>query len=150
MNEDYLKDIKTERTSIGNFFIRPVLYEVRHRVSTVTIRKIEDHLRSFKLDRLSGLPRCTKTFYRIWGVPCAHMLYEKIETVEYLKVSDFHPQWHLKQEKDYPPINPTLLLRDPLIVRDSKSRGKASKTGRILSAFEHVDLTSTIMTTPRR
>jgi hypothetical protein len=46
-------------------------------------------------------------------------------------------------------MDPTLLLRDPVVIRDRKSRGKASKTGRILLAFEHVDLTSTIMTTPR-
>jgi MULE transposase domain len=149
-NEDHLKDVETERTSIGNYFIRPVLYEVRHRISTFAIRKMEEHLRFFKSDHLSELPRCKKSFYRIWGVPCAHMVYEKIEAVECLKVSDFHPQWHLKREKDYPPIDPALLLRDPLIVRDSKSKGKASKTGRMLSAFEHVDQSSTIITTPRR
>jgi hypothetical protein len=47
-------------------------------------------------------------------------------------------------------MDSSLLLRDPVVIRDRKSRGKVSKTGRILSAFEHVDLTSTIMTTPRR
>jgi hypothetical protein len=149
-NEDHLKDVETERISIGNYFTRPVLYEVRHRISTVAIRKMEEHLRSFKSDRLSEIPRCKKSFYHIWGVPCAHMVYEKIEAVECFKVGDFHPQWHLGQEKDYPPIDPALLLRDPLVVRDSKSKGKASKTGRMLSAFEHVDQTSRIMTTPRR
>jgi hypothetical protein len=149
-NKDHLKDIETKRTSIGNYFISPVLYKVRHRISTFAIRKMEEHLRFFKSDYLSKLPRCKKSFYRFWGVPCAHMVYMKIEAVECFKVSDFHPQWHLKQEKDYPPINPARLLRDPLIVRDSKSRGKASKTGRILSAFEHVDQASNIITTPRR
>jgi MULE transposase domain len=149
INKDHLKDVEHDRTSIGNYFIRPVLHKVKHRVSIFAIRKIEEHLSFFKEKHLSALPRCKGSFSRTWGIPCAHTVYAKAEALDRLEISDFHPQWHLRRERDFPLIDPSLLLRDPLVVRDSKSKGKASKTGRMWSRFEHVDQDTMVMTTPK-
>jgi hypothetical protein len=145
-----LKDVEQDRTSVGQYFARPVLHKVKHRISIFAVRKMEEHLASFKEQHLSALPRCRGIFSRIWGVPCAHTVYSKIESMERLEISDFHPQWYLRRPEDFLPINPALLLRDPVVVRDHKSKGKASKTGRMLSAFEHVDVTTATMITPRK
>jgi hypothetical protein len=149
-NKEHLDNVETDRTSVGNYFAKPVLFKVKHRVSIYAIRKLEEHLAFFKENHLSALPRCKGSFTRIWGVPCAHTVYTKIEAVECLEIEDFHPKWHLGRPQDFPLINPALLLRDPVVVRDGKNKGKTSKTGRIWSRFEHVNQDGVIMTTPRR
>jgi hypothetical protein len=150
-NQDHLKGVEQDRTSVGKFFLRPVLHEVKHRISTYAIRKMEEHLAFFDEQHSSALPRCKGTFSRIWGVPCAHTVYARIEAVERLKVDDFHPQWHLRRSEDFPPIDPMLLLRDPVVVRDKQTKGaKTNKTGRIWSTFEVVDRDIAIITDLRR
>jgi hypothetical protein len=90
-NRDHLKDIKQDRTSVGRYFIRPVLHKVKHHISIYAVRKMEEHLSFFREQHLSALPRCTGSFSRTWGVPCAHTVYIRIEAVECLEMSDFHP-----------------------------------------------------------
>jgi MULE transposase domain len=139
-NKDHLKDVERDRTSIGRFFSQPVYHKLRYRITIFAMQKVEEHLTSFKEKDLSALPPCTGNFSRTWGVPCAHTVYSRLEAIERLEIDDFHPQWHLRKTTDFTPINPALLLRDPVIVRDRKGKGKATSTGRVLSAFEAVNM----------
>jgi hypothetical protein len=85
------------------------------------------------------------------GPMCLHSLQQ---ARSYRKARDrqLHPQWHLRKTTDFIPINPALLLRDPVIVRNRKGKGKATSTGRVLSAFKAVNMeviTATTWPTPR-
>jgi hypothetical protein len=152
INKDHLKDINRDRSSIGDFFKRPCFHKLRYRITVFAIKKVEEHLAFFKEKDQSALPKCTGIFSRTWGVPCPHKVYAKDEAVEMLEVADFHQQWRIIPQTDLLPLDPALLLRDPVIVRDPKSRGKKAKTGRVLSAFEVIneDILSQLVNLNRR
>jgi hypothetical protein len=71
--------------------------------------------------------------------PCAHKYYETKENGERLKPADFHKQWFIRR-RDLPPLDPLLLVRDPLKIRDRPGK-------RQLSFFERIDIDLTNATT---
>jgi hypothetical protein len=138
LNKNILSDIEDDRTALGDYFKQPVYHRLRHRISIFAIKKINEHLAFFKESHSTALPPCKGTFSRIWGIPCAHTIYSKNEVFERLTINDFHEQWHLDKGKDNIPIDPSLLLRDPVVIRERAS-GKKTKTGRTRSGFETVN-----------
>jgi MULE transposase domain len=149
LNKTILSDIEKDRTALGKLYSKPIYHNLRHRISAFAIGKMNEHLAFFKESHSIALPPCKGTFSRIWGVPCAHQIYAKNEAFERLTVNDFHKQWHLKGT-DLPPLDPSLLLRDPVVIRDRVS-GKRLKTGRIRSGFETVNSEVDIITaSPRK
>ena len=70
------------------------------------------------------------------GLPCAHIVQDRMRANSTLQIADFHPQWYLDNPAERPPINPILLLRDPVKVRAyGKDDGKKGR--RELLQVEH-------------
>jgi hypothetical protein len=133
---DMEKDLhRPERQHTSNYMYGELIYQV----SAYAINQLIDHLAFFKEKHSSALPPCTGRFTRIWGIPCAHKYYETKENGERLKPADFHKQWSIRR-RDLPPLDPLLLVRDPLKIRDRPGK-------RQLSFFERIDIDLTTATT---
>ena len=71
------------------------------------------------------------------GLPCARIIQERLLANGELQPDDFHLHWRLDRLAALPPIDPTLLLRDPVKIRAwGKDDGK--RQPRQLSRVEHV------------
>ena len=68
---------------------------------------------------------CTGVFTATIGLPCAHVVRDRLKINSSLHPDDFHTQWRLDRRADLPPIDPALLLRDPVKLR---ARGKDNGT----------------------
>lgn len=51
------------------------------------------------------LPGCTRSFIRVYGVPCAHVLDEKITAGIKLEIEDFSLQWWIYDVHWFPVIS---------------------------------------------
>lgn len=83
-----------------------------------------------------SLPRCTGSFLKTMGIPCAHALMPLIQGNEPLLTSHFHSHWYL-QRSGMPP-----LIFEPRKVDDRRAALKsqpASSTRRDSCAFEGVE-----------
>jgi hypothetical protein len=130
------KDLhRPERQHTKNYMFVKLTY----RISAYAINKLLGHLKLFKETHTSALPPCTGRFTKVWGIPCAHKYYETKERGDRLEARDFHQQWSIKRP-DTPLINPILMLRDPVKIRDRPGK-------RQLSFFEHVDQAVTTVST---
>jgi len=115
----------------------PVFRGLHNRISSFAIRKVLEHIESFKNQSLMSASCCTNTFSRQWGLPCAHIYCEKQALKGSLRLTDFHPQWHLDPGGNLPPIDPLYLMKDPIKVRSRLAQNQDSNR-RELSRVEHV------------
>jgi hypothetical protein len=70
------------------------------------------------------------------SLPCAHLVQKRLQADDRLQPTDFHHQWYLDRLATLPPIDPYLLLRDPVKVR-AKGRDDDKRGQRELSQFKH-------------
>src|SRR3954464_3351617 len=96
--------------------------------------RVLEHCGLFNLlaNNEADLPTCTRTFTTTLGLPCAHIVQDRLLQKSSLRPEDFHPQWYLDNPAERPPINPILLLRDPVKVRaHGKDNGRKERRERI-------------------
>ena len=79
------------------------------------------------------------------GLPCHHLIQERLDEKDVLHLSDIHPHWHFAKPTNMPgavSVGQPLLL-NPRVVQGKghpkESRNKKSSTKRRLSAFEVVE-----------
>ncbi len=107
-------------------------------ISSYTLKEVLKHVESFKSDTHRTTPPCINSFSRTMGLPCAHLYNDRRSIGITLLVRDFYPQWRLDRTREFAPIDPILLLKDPLKVRSRLT--VTNSGGRELSRFEHIDI----------
>jgi len=112
-----------ERSKIKDSHRKAILVPLHHHISHHAIDKVLEHCQQFNLfaNSEAELIPCTKAFTTTLGLPCAHLVQEKLRANELLQLDNFHPQWYLDNPAVRPPIDPLLLIRDPVKIR---ARGK--------------------------
>ena len=124
------------RTRIDMSLRRDEVFHGLHtRISAFAMRKVLNHVESFKRRPTTSIGCCTNTFSRQWGLPCAHIYLERRSLGSSLQVEDFHAQWQLNLGRQLDPIDPLLLIKDPVKIR---SRFTSSQKGRERSLVEIV------------
>lgn len=105
-----------QRTKVKDAHRKPVLTPIHHHISHYAIDKVLEHCGQFNLfaNYETQLPACTKVFSTTMGLPCAHTVQERLRANSTLRIDDFDPQWYLHNPAEQPPIDPMLLLRDPI------------------------------------
>jgi hypothetical protein len=93
---------------------------------------------------------CTGNYWRSMGIPCWHMMKERLAEGGRLQPADFHPHWHW--EKPLPGFEP-IVLPTPILDPETRqrrrtqeakrrlhdrqyTRARTAQTGRVLSQFE--------------
>ena len=113
-------------------------------VTPFALREIDDHYKRLldAQDKNTTLPPCTGVFKRTMGLPCAHVIEERLADATnggVLKLTDVHPHWRFKkparhyqepdeyvnvdenEEDETPTQDPLLLIQNP---RVAKSKGR--------------------------
>ncbi|CAH7673234.1 hypothetical protein PPACK8108_LOCUS8109 [Phakopsora pachyrhizi] len=74
----------------------PVFIHLQKKISQFALLKLQQQ---HDLMTQSNQEPCSGKFWRIWGIPCCHMIEEKINKFNSMeapfKLSDVHHQWHL-------------------------------------------------------
>jgi len=68
-------------------------------ISQFALNKVLDHVRSIKERPTGRIGCCTNRFTRQWGLPCAHLFYERQSLGQSLSIEDFHVQWRLDRRE---------------------------------------------------
>lgn len=109
---------------------------------------VQNEARRVEAGEISNI--CTGSFVKSYGMPCWHMIKERLSQSQPITSNDFHPHWHINR----PPIGfqsttiqPPIL--DPLTRQQRRNneaarrahqrafnRQRVAQTGRILSQFE--------------
>jgi hypothetical protein len=122
----------------------PVFYGLHQSISVFALRKVLEvvHLGRNKLPSI-----CSHTIKRTHGLPCRHLYLEKKAQGLSFTVNDFHNHWRIDRLQDLPPIDPILLIKDPIRVR-SRAQNEAGVQTRIPSFFEIVEAENTLPSQP--
>lgn len=139
-----------ERSKIKDSHRKDVLTPLHHYIGHRAIDRVLDHCGHFNLlaNNEVQLPVCTGTFTTTLGLPCAHTVQERLLQKSALQPEDFHPQWHLDYPAERPPVDPILLLRDPVKVR-ARGKDNGRKGRRELIQVEHARKATTVSTTKK-
>ncbi|KAG6019067.1 hypothetical protein E4U40_007465 [Claviceps sp. LM458 group G5] len=70
------------------------------------------------------LEPCSHRFTQVYGLPCSHVIFQRLAAEEPLRVDDVHPRWLLR--KPLHVDEPLLLINDPDIVQTN--RGELPQT----------------------
>jgi hypothetical protein len=127
-----------QRSKVKDSHRKAIFTPLHHYISHYAIDKVLEGCGHFNLFADPGveLPACTKAFTTTMGLPCAHIVQDRMRANGALQIADFHPQWYLDDPAERPPIDPILLLRDPVKVRAyGKDDGKKGR--RELLQVEH-------------
>jgi hypothetical protein len=114
-----------------------VFHGLHTQISSFALKKVLEHVESFKKKPSNSIGCCTNRFTSQWGVPCAHIYLARKTSHISLQVHEFHAQWRLESLRQLSLIDPLYLLKDPIKVRSRLSLIKKSNE-RELSRFEHV------------
>jgi hypothetical protein len=137
-NEHIKYKLSNDRVRIDlKLRLNPLFNGLYESISTFAMDKVVKHIQSFKEGRTTGIGRCTNTFSYTWGLPCAHLYAERTSKGDSLRVDDFHIQWRLDRLRQLPPIDPLLLIKDPIRVR-SRLTTNAEENRREPSLVEHI------------
>ena len=144
----------TRVSLMGEFFS-----ELRGRITPQALSKLHMQWTMFKgeeerLRRGEVSPICSRTYWRSMGIPCWHIIKDRLAEGENSRIrpSDFHPHWHW--EKPLPgaePVASELPILDPETRQRRRTEEAArrahqrqhaavrrAQTGRILSQHEQI------------
>lgn len=81
---------------------------------------------------------CSRTFTKSMGIPCKHIIRQRLDTEEVLRLLDFDTSWHLRSfGVEYRrPILPPIKASGPSTRRFVRTNGSRSSTKRLESGFE--------------
>lgn len=104
--------------------------KLTYRISSRAIKHVESirhHYLPEGQDKPLIQPICTCRSKETTGFPCIHLIKQYQDTHRSFEPELFHEQWHLYKLGEAPPINPLLLVCDPLPVRRrGRPRGAAN------------------------
>jgi MULE transposase domain len=84
----------------------PFYEQLLGRVSHYVLGKLWDQ--RYHLQHLDQLPKCTRLFMSSMGLPCAHIMQQRIQDGGQLLLEDIHSHWHLFEQ--------TALAIQPLVL----------------------------------
>ena len=138
-----------DKIKVSTFTLKPVYVAIREQVSSRALQLLEDEHRNIRVNshhepqRPGG--RCPCGFTTSHGLPCRHIIFERILANKTVTLEDFDPFWHRTGDEG---ISPNIAPLEPLMVR-SKGRPKGSlnldNTSRVRSTrrdpshHEHVE-----------
>ena len=129
--QQILHKIGYERSKIKDSHRKCVFAPLHYYISHYALDQVLEHCNQFNLFanyESVELPPCTRVFSSTMGLPCAHTVQDRLRNVTPLQINDFHPQWFLDNSAECPPVDPILLLRDPVKIRTrGKDDGKKGK-----------------------
>ena len=140
-----------DKVKISTFSLKPVYAIIREKVSSQALKLLEDEHRKIRLNfrRQAQRPEghCPCGFTTSHGLPCRHILFERIQANNTLILEDFDSFWHTTSNLDQD-LSSSNAPFNPLVVR-SKGRPKGSlnmdgtsrtrSTRRDPSHFEYVE-----------
>jgi hypothetical protein len=94
-HEDHKARVATIKSRPVHRVNKPFFAELIGQVYPQALFKIADQLRI--LSQMNGdvtLTVCTHGFNKAMGLPCYHMLYNRIQAGGILHIEDIHPHWH--------------------------------------------------------
>ncbi|ERF75446.1 hypothetical protein EPUS_00239 [Endocarpon pusillum Z07020] len=124
-------DQQNERTDLQN----PLYHKLHGYISYYAIDQIEEHRRFHNLTlRNAHLPliACKQVFTTTKGLPCAHILQQRIQDHLALEIADFDAQWRVDRFQEVAKLAPIRKIVDPLSVRTRYTKSQK----RQLSLFE--------------
>src|ERR1700742_1819290 len=125
----------------------PVFYGLHQSISVFALRKIREVV---QLGHGKPPSTCSHKIKTIHGLPCRHLYLEKKAQGLSLSPNDFHDHWRIDRLRDLPPIDPVLLIKDPIQIQ-SRAEIDALETrapSRIPSLFEVVAAENTLPSQP--
>ena len=96
--QDYIIDLGVDKMRLPRYLKKPLFRDLFTKVSTCALRYMEPQW-SLLLHRDTNgpLPPCTRTFSTTLGLPCAHMMEQRLaHDGGVLKIEDIHSHWYLK------------------------------------------------------
>jgi hypothetical protein len=108
----------------------PLYTLITGRISEKAIQHIQAVANQYLLERVGKSPiplECQCNSKDTTGFLCIHIIKEYQDTHRRHEPDLFHPQWHLYDLTEAPPIDPQLLVQNPLPVRRrGRPRGAAN------------------------
>jgi len=124
-------DQQNERTDLQN----PLYRKLHGHISYYAIDQIEEHRRFHNLTLKNAhlpLTACKQVFTTTKGLPCAHILQQRIQDHLALEIADFDAQWRIDRFQEIAELPPIRKIVDPLSVRTRYTKSQK----RQLSLFE--------------
>ncbi len=142
---EYLAAVDTAKMRVPLALRIALLRDLVGRISPHALRKVFEQYERLTVTA-TVLPACTNVFTTTMGLPCSHRIQERLASNGVLALDDIHCHWHLERPIVPVPIDPRLLVVDPMVIRPrgrapgSRGRNRAEQsTQRDYSAFELVE-----------
>ena len=87
-----------------------VFHGLYTQISSFALKKVLEHVESFKKKPSNSIGCCTNRFTSQWGVPGAHIYFARKTSRISLQVHEFHAQWRLESLRQLSLIDPLYLL----------------------------------------
>ena len=104
----------------------PFLHRTIGHIAPMALNKVLGQWRMV-VDNTNPLGPCSGVLTATMGIPCAHLLQNRLFNGEVLTPDDFHPHWHLQRDPtrvERPPIDPLLQIVEPTTNRRRTSSTK--------------------------
>jgi hypothetical protein len=122
--------IKKPTSLLKTFLFGEVLTKVSQTALTKVLGTYQRHypITSSK----KPIPKlCTAVTRVIMGLPCIHVIRQRVERQQSLKPEDFHQQWHLYLPGDMPRLDPQAIVLEPRVVTAVRGRPAGSSNNTI-------------------
>lgn len=97
--------ISSERLRVPHDLHLPMFSGLINRVSHFALRKMKNELlKATRATQAVPLPVCTGTFRRTMGLPCAHVMQERLEQNTGLNLEDVHEHWWIEGRPEPVPL----------------------------------------------
>ena len=95
-NIEHQAEVERMKTHCCYNHLKPIFTACHGIVSASALEKVQDHMQLFNLNKNTVLPACTSQFKTSMGLPCAHIIQERLQADELLQPSDFNTHWLLE------------------------------------------------------
>ena len=133
-------ELADERIKRPLSLLIPLFRDILNKVSTFALSKaFAIYSRYLPIGQgKDPIKPCTGVTKRTQGIPCIHDIKRLYDSGQSLQMTDFHVHWHIcPQNND--PIDPRLLVREPVVVRSRGRPVASSSTRREPSSFERTE-----------
>lgn len=120
--------------------LMPIFRDCYTTIAPYALDRVLAHIKTINLNPHTVLKCCTGQLKASMGLPCSHIIQERMRAEQSISVDDFNHHWLLGAE-NLEPLDYRYLLRDPeRIVPVGRPRGGSDhSTTRIPSQFEQVE-----------
>lgn len=97
--------ISSEQLRIPHDLRLPIFSRLVNKISHFALKKMRNEFdKVSRATQTSPLPACTGTFRTTMGLPCAHMIQQRLEEKAALTLQDVHPHWWIVGREEPVPL----------------------------------------------